>query len=175
MLFCTVIVFFSPLKTVTAELAARTRPNLFDLAVALFAAAPAFAQAFPDRPIRFVIPWPPGGTNDTLQAGLEAYWRPFGYGNGRLFELYGAGNKHKNKARFKTVADAQKVVDAGPEAIFDTMGIKVTWFDYEGYPDYRQLWGALEPGVTILDLLFNEKLAQLFGFRKSVFDLNDST
>ena len=31
----------------------------------------------------------PGGTNDTLQAGLEAYWRPFGYGNGRLFELYG--------------------------------------------------------------------------------------
>lgn len=35
-LFCTVIVFFSPLKTVTAELAARTRPNLFDLLVALF-------------------------------------------------------------------------------------------------------------------------------------------
>lgn len=35
-LFCTVIVFMSPLKTVTAELAARTRPNLFDLLVALF-------------------------------------------------------------------------------------------------------------------------------------------
>ncbi|MEO5607345.1 MAG: tetratricopeptide repeat protein, partial [Polaromonas sp.] len=31
----------------------------------------------------------PGGTNDTLQTGLEAYWRPLGYGDGRLVELYG--------------------------------------------------------------------------------------
>ena len=31
----------------------------------------------------------PGVTNDSLQAGLEAYWRPFGYGDGRLVELYG--------------------------------------------------------------------------------------
>ena len=35
-ILCAVIVFLSPLKTVTAELAARTRPNLFDLFVALF-------------------------------------------------------------------------------------------------------------------------------------------
>lgn len=31
----------------------------------------------------------PGATNDTLQTGLEAYWRPLGYGDGRLVELYG--------------------------------------------------------------------------------------
>lgn len=31
----------------------------------------------------------PGATDDTLQAGLEAYWRPFGYGDGRLLEVYG--------------------------------------------------------------------------------------
>ena len=31
----------------------------------------------------------PGATSDTLQGGLEAYWRPFGYGDGRLLELYG--------------------------------------------------------------------------------------
>lgn len=35
-LFCAVIVFLSPLQTVTEEIAARTRPNLFDLLVALF-------------------------------------------------------------------------------------------------------------------------------------------
>ena len=34
--FCAMIVFFSPLQNVTEEIAARTRPNLFDLLVALF-------------------------------------------------------------------------------------------------------------------------------------------
>ncbi|MDE1467557.1 TIGR00341 family protein [Aurantiacibacter sp. D1-12] len=35
-LFCAMIVFFSPLQTITAEIAARTRPTLFDLGVAIF-------------------------------------------------------------------------------------------------------------------------------------------
>ncbi len=34
--FCAVIVLLSPLKSVTVEIAARTRPNLFDFLVALF-------------------------------------------------------------------------------------------------------------------------------------------
>lgn len=34
--FCALIVMLSPLKSVTAEIAARTRPNLFDFLVALF-------------------------------------------------------------------------------------------------------------------------------------------
>lgn len=37
-LFSAVIVFFSPLQTVTSEVAARTRPNLLDLGIALFSA-----------------------------------------------------------------------------------------------------------------------------------------
>jgi uncharacterized hydrophobic protein (TIGR00271 family) len=37
-LFCALIVMLSPLQTVTPEIAARTRPNLFDLFVALFSA-----------------------------------------------------------------------------------------------------------------------------------------
>lgn len=35
---CAVLVFFSPIQTITSEIAARTRPNLFDLFVALFSA-----------------------------------------------------------------------------------------------------------------------------------------
>jgi uncharacterized hydrophobic protein (TIGR00271 family) len=37
-LFCALIVVASPLQTVTSEIASRTRPNLFDLLVALFSA-----------------------------------------------------------------------------------------------------------------------------------------
>lgn len=36
--FCALVVFMSPLQTVTSEIAARTQPNLFDLLVALFSA-----------------------------------------------------------------------------------------------------------------------------------------
>ena len=41
------------------------------------------------------------------------------------------------------------------ESIFMSRGVKVTWFDYAGYPEYPQLWGEFTHGVSILDLLFN--------------------
>ncbi len=41
------------------------------------------------------------------------------------------------------------------ESVFSEAGIKLTWFDYAGYPEYPQLWGDFTHGVTILDLLFN--------------------
>lgn len=41
------------------------------------------------------------------------------------------------------------------EILFANMGIKLTWFDYAGYPEYPQLWGEFTHGVTILDLLFS--------------------
>ncbi len=41
------------------------------------------------------------------------------------------------------------------EKIFSDIGIKLTWFDYTGYPEYPQLWGEFSHGVSILDLLFN--------------------
>ncbi|HSF13047.1 MAG TPA: TIGR00341 family protein [Erythrobacter sp.] len=37
-LLCAVLVFLSPIQTITSEIAGRTRPNLFDLFVALFSA-----------------------------------------------------------------------------------------------------------------------------------------
>lgn len=38
---------------------------------------------------------------------------------------------------------------------FSRRGIAVEWFDYSGYPEYPQLWGPFEHGVTVLDLMFN--------------------
>lgn len=37
-MLCAILVYFSPIQTITTEIAARTRPNLFDLFVALFSA-----------------------------------------------------------------------------------------------------------------------------------------
>lgn len=38
---------------------------------------------------------------------------------------------------------------------FEDAGINLAWFDYQGYPEYPQLWGDFVHGVSILDLLFN--------------------
>lgn len=39
--------------------------------------------------------------------------------------------------------------------VFKDARIRLSWFDYNGYPEYPQLWGEFTHGVTILDLLFN--------------------
>lgn len=41
------------------------------------------------------------------------------------------------------------------EDAFTDKGIKLSWFDYSGYPEYPQLWGNFTHNATILDLLFN--------------------
>jgi hypothetical protein len=41
------------------------------------------------------------------------------------------------------------------EPLFTASGIDVHWFDYSGYPQYTQLFGQFEHGVSVLDLLFN--------------------
>ena len=41
------------------------------------------------------------------------------------------------------------------ETLFTAQGIKLTWFDYSGYPEYPQRWVGFIHGVSILDLLFN--------------------
>ena len=41
------------------------------------------------------------------------------------------------------------------EGVFRDRDIRLTWFDYAGYPEYPQLWGTFAHGVSILDLLFN--------------------
>jgi len=42
------------------------------------------------------------------------------------------------------------------ESLFEKEKIKVHYFDYSGYPDYRQLHGDFTHAVSIIDLIFNE-------------------
>lgn len=38
---------------------------------------------------------------------------------------------------------------------FEAKDMKVTWYEYSGYPEYEQLHGDFDHAVTVLDLLFN--------------------
>lgn len=42
------------------------------------------------------------------------------------------------------------------EERFEQAGIKVSWMDYSGYPEYKQLYPPFEHQVSIIDLIFNE-------------------
>lgn len=39
--------------------------------------------------------------------------------------------------------------------LFEESSIKLTWFNYDNYPEYPQLWGEFVHHVSIIDLLFN--------------------
>jgi hypothetical protein len=41
------------------------------------------------------------------------------------------------------------------ETLFDAEGIRLEWMDYDGYPEYRQLYPPFKHEVSILDLIFN--------------------
>lgn len=38
---------------------------------------------------------------------------------------------------------------------FESRDVKLSWFDYSGYPAHPQLWGEFTHNVSIVDLLFN--------------------
>jgi len=42
------------------------------------------------------------------------------------------------------------------EKLFNSTGIRLTWFDYSGYGSYHQLYPPFEHKVSIIDLIFNE-------------------
>jgi hypothetical protein len=42
--------------------------------------------------------------------------------------------------------------------LFQKAGIELQYMDYSGYPTYEQCFPGFEPGVSIIDLLFNQGL-----------------
>lgn len=47
---------------------------------------------------------------------------------------------------------AKDYIDA---SLFDAAGLRLSWMDYSGYPEYPQLFPPFEHGVSVLDLIFN--------------------
>jgi hypothetical protein len=59
---------------------------------------------------------------------------------------------HAGGTHYVSGPSARDYVD---ESVFADRDLVLEWFDYAGYPEYPQLWGAFTHTVTILDLLFN--------------------
>ena len=75
------------------------------------------------------------------------------------FELIGDKNERLlhicqdlNADEYISGPAAQSYLD---ERLFVQNRIKVTWMDYSGYPEYPQLYGNFEHGVSVIDLVFN--------------------
>jgi hypothetical protein len=66
----------------------------------------------------------------------------------RLLEIV----KSVGGTRYLSGPAARNYLDVG---LFAASGIEVVWMEYEGYPEYPQLWGAFEPRLSIIDVLLN--------------------
>ena len=78
---------------------------LLAAALALAAPALAFAQSYPSKPIRIVVPYPPGGFNDTLGRTLAAKFQ----------EAWGQPAIVENKPGANTLIGTEHVAKAAPD------------------------------------------------------------
>jgi tripartite-type tricarboxylate transporter receptor subunit TctC len=75
------------------------------LAAALALALPALAQSYPSKPIRIVVPYPPGGFNDTLGRTLAAKFQ----------ESWGQPAIVENKPGANTLIGSDHVAKSAPD------------------------------------------------------------
>lgn len=59
------------------------------------------------------------------------------------------------QAKATEYVSGPSALDYIEESVFSDRNLKLTWFDYADYPEYPQLHGEYQHGVSILDLLFN--------------------
>lgn len=71
--------------------------------------------------------------------------------------------KQLGATTYYTGPAAKKYID---EDNFEKNSIELVYYDYSGYPTYKQLWEGFEHKVTVLDLIFNEG-SNAFKFMKS--------
>jgi hypothetical protein len=76
-------------------------------------------------------------------------YSPVGYRTEKLIDLL----KKTGADKYISGPSAKNYLE---ESRFEEEGIKLEYFSYEGYPEYRQLHGSFVHEVSILDLIFNE-------------------
>jgi tripartite-type tricarboxylate transporter receptor subunit TctC len=86
----------------------RRRNLMITAATAALAAPPlihAQADAWPDRPLRLVVPWPPGGSTDIVARAFQP----------RLQEILGRPVAIENRPGMAGAAGAQEAARAAPD------------------------------------------------------------
>src|SRR3990167_8144963 len=66
---------------------------------------PGYTQSYPARPVRFVVPYPPGGTTDLVARGIAA----------KLTERWGQQVVVDNRGGASTIIGAELVARAAPD------------------------------------------------------------
>jgi tripartite-type tricarboxylate transporter receptor subunit TctC len=101
------------------------------LLLPLLAAAPARAQApWPQRPVRLVVPFPPGGTTDVLARAIAAKWQE-GWGQQVVVDNQGgAGGVVGASAVFRAAPDGHTLI-LGTNLVLATMGALIPNLPYD--------------------------------------------
>ena len=108
--------------------------RVFALVVALLSAAPAFAQSYPDRPIRIIVPTPAGGPVDVM-ARLVAAALPASLGQNVFVENKpGAGNTLGSRLAAEAAPDGYTLmVSAASGLIMSPMIYSTAGYDTSSF------------------------------------------
>jgi tripartite-type tricarboxylate transporter receptor subunit TctC len=120
------------------------------LFVVLLCVSNAFGQPYPSKPIRIVVPYPPGGFNDTLGRTLAA----------KFTEAWGQPSFVENKPGANTVIGVDHVAKSAPDGYtllivafpFAVTPSLLKDMPYDTVKDFSPvIWAAVSPNVLVVN------------------------
>jgi tripartite-type tricarboxylate transporter receptor subunit TctC len=120
------------------------------LFAALLCISSAFGQSYPSKPIRIVVPYPPGGFNDTLGRTLAA----------KFTEAWGQPSFVENKPGANTVIGVDHVAKSAPDGYtllivafpFAVTPSLLKDMPYDTVKDFSPvIWAAVSPNVLVVN------------------------